>query len=398
MVEAIRDFFAKDSANGIVLMIVSVLAIVLANTPGAWLYDGFLELPVEIRFANLEISKSLLQFINDGLMAVFFLLVGLEVKRELMEGALSRRDQAIFPALAALGGMLAPALLFLLVNGGDPVARNGWAIPAATDIVFALGVMALLGPRVPTSLKVFLLALAIIDDLGVIVIIALFYTSDLSSMALGIAAIATVALFVLNQRGVGTITPYVLLGVVLWVAVLKSGVHATLAGVLVAFAIPMRRRDGQALLDTMEHSLQPWVNYMILPLFAFANAGISLHNVTLTTLSEPLPLGIILGLVVGKPLGIFLICWLTTTLGIARLPEGTNLRQVLAVALLCGIGFTMSIFIASLAFEVIAPTQVDLAKLGILTGSVLAAGLGYWALHKALPAGADIPSKVGSSR
>jgi len=386
MVETIRNFFEKDSANGIVLMVVSVLAIVLANTPGDWLYDSFLNLPVAVQFANLEISKSLLQFINDGLMAVFFLLVGLEVKRELMEGALSSRDQAIFPALAALGGMLAPALLFLLVNNSDPITRNGWAIPAATDIVFALGVMALLGPRVPTSLKVFLLALAIIDDLGVIVIIALFYTSDLSGIALAIAAVASISLFVLNRRGVDNVTPYVLLGIVLWVAVLKSGVHATLAGVVVAFAIPMRDRDGEPLLSTMEHGLQPWVNYMILPLFAFANAGISLENVTLSTLADPLPLGIILGLVVGKPLGIFLICWLTTTLGITRLPVGTNLMQVLAVAILCGIGFTMSIFIASLAFEVVAPAQVELAKLGILTGSVLAASLGYWALHKALPA------------
>jgi len=385
MVESIRDFFEKDSSSGIILMIVSVLAIVLANTPGAWLYDGFLNLPVAIQFANLEISKSLLQFINDGLMAVFFLLVGLEVKRELVEGALSRRDQAIFPALAAMGGMLAPALLFLLVNSDDPVASNGWAIPAATDIVFALGVMALLGARVPVSLKVFLLALAIIDDLGVIVIIALFYTSDLSTTALLIAAIATVALFVLNFRGVDNITPYVLLGAVLWVAVLKSGVHATLAGVLVAFAIPMRHRDGRPLLAAMEHSLHPWVNYMILPLFAFANAGISLHNVTLETLANPLPLGIILGLVVGKPLGIFLVCWASVRLGIARLPEGTNLRQILAVAILCGIGFTMSIFIASLAFEVIAPSQIALAKLGILTGSLVAACLGYWALKMALP-------------
>nr|WP_262926298.1 Na+/H+ antiporter NhaA [Serratia fonticola] len=381
----IRQFLRQEAAGGIILIAAAVVALIMANTPVQGLYQAFLNLPVAVSIASLEIAKPLLLWINDGLMAIFFLVVGLEVKRELLQGSLAGREKAIFPAIAALGGMLAPALIYLLFNGADEVTRQGWAIPAATDIAFALGVMALLGNRVPTSLKVFLLALAIIDDLGVIIIIALFYTHQVSMVALGVAAAAIVVLALMNWRGVGKTSLYMMIGLVLWVAILKSGVHATLAGVIVGFMIPLNAKSEPSPSETLEHELHPWVAFLILPLFAFANAGVSLQGVSLSGLTSLLPLGIAAGLFIGKPLGIFVFCWLAVKLGIARLPQDIGFKQVFAVAVLCGIGFTMSIFIASLAFADADVALSTYAKLGILLGSTSAAVVGYGLLRLSLP-------------
>lgn len=387
MTTIIRQFLRQEAAGGIILIAAAVVALIMANTPVQELYQAFLNLPVAVSIASLDIAKPLLLWINDGLMAIFFLVVGLEVKRELLQGSLAGRDKAIFPAIAALGGMLAPALIYLLFNGADEVTRQGWAIPAATDIAFALGVMALLGNRVPTSLKVFLLALAIIDDLGVIIIIALFYTHQVSMVALGVAAAAIVVLAVMNWRGVGKTSLYMMVGLVLWVAILKSGVHATLAGVIVGFMIPLNAKSEPSPSETLEHELHPWVAFLILPLFAFANAGVSLQGVSLSGLASLLPLGIAAGLFIGKPLGIFVFCWLAVKLGIARLPQDIGFKQVFAVAVLCGIGFTMSIFIASLAFSDADVALSTYAKLGILLGSTSAAVVGYGLLRFTLPRG-----------
>lgn len=385
MSEMVKRFLRLESASGIILILSAALAMLLANTSWSGAYQAFLDTPVQVRIAALDINKPLLLWINDGFMAVFFLLVGLEVKREMLEGALSTREQATFPAIAALGGMLAPALVYTLFNYSDEVARAGWAIPAATDIAFALGVMALLGKRVPLSLKVFLLALAIMDDLGVIVIIALFYTSQLSTTALGVALVAIGALWWMNRRGVDRISAYMLVGIVLWVAVLKSGVHATLAGVVVGFMIPLKGQRHESPLKHLEHALHPWSAYLILPLFAFANAGVSLAGIGLPDMLKPVPLGIMLGLFVGKPLGVFTISWLAVKAGIAKMPNGINFRHIFAVSILCGIGFTMSMFIASLAFEHGGLDYGSYSRLGILSGSTLAAIVGYLALRWALP-------------
>lgn len=381
----IRQFLRQEAAGGVILIVAAIIALIMANTPAQGIYQAFLNLPVMVKISSLEIAKPLLLWINDGLMAIFFLVVGLEVKRELMQGSLAGRDKAIFPAVAALGGMLAPALIYLLFNGADEVTRQGWAIPAATDIAFALGVMALLGNRVLTSLKVFLLALAIIDDLGVIIIIALFYTHEVSMTALGVAAAAVALLAIMNWRGVGKTSIYMIVGLVLWVAILKSGVHATLAGVIVGFMIPLNVKKGPSPSETLEHELHPWVAFLILPLFAFANAGVSLQGVTLDGLTSLLPMGIAAGLFIGKPLGIFLFSWLAVKMGIARLPEGIGFKQVFAVSVLCGIGFTMSIFIASLAFSETMVALSTYSRLGILLGSTMAATVGYSLLRLSLP-------------
>ncbi|AJJ62401.1 Na+/H+ antiporter NhaA [Yersinia aldovae] len=386
MTNMIRQFLRQEAAGGLILIFAAVVALFMANSSLHGLYQSFLDVPVSVKIASLDISKPLLLWINDGLMAIFFLVVGLEVKRELMEGSLAGRDKAVFPAIAALGGMLAPALIYLLFNGADEITRQGWAIPAATDIAFALGVMALLGNRVPTSLKVFLLALAIIDDLGVIVIIALFYTHEVSLLALGLAAAAIALLAYMNWRGVGKTSAYLLVGLVLWVCILKSGVHATLAGVIVGFMIPLHTKDKRSPSESLEHGLHPWVAYLILPLFAFANAGVSLQGVSLSGLTSLLPMGIAAGLFIGKPLGIFLFSWLAVKLGIAKLPDAINFKQIFAVSVLCGIGFTMSIFIASLAFEGADTALLTYSKLGILLGSTAAALVGYSLLRLALPA------------
>ena len=386
----IKNFMEQESSGGILLLIAVAFAMILANSPLLSIYNGFLDTPVQLRFGALDINKPLLLWINDGLMAIFFLLIGLEVKRELLEGALSSLSQAALPGFAAIGGMLVPALIYLGFNYSDPITQVGWAIPAATDIAFALGIMALLGSRVPTSLKVFLLALAIIDDLGVVVIIALFYTSDLSMLSLIIASLAILGLVGLNRKGVTSLTPYGLLGIILWVAVLKSGVHATLAGVVIAFCIPLRAKDGSSPAERLEHRIHPWSTFLILPLFAFANAGVSLSGMGVTDLLSPVPLGIALGLLLGKPLGILMMSFIAVKLKLASLPQGVGWRHISPVAVMCGIGFTMSMFIASLAFahgglSVVGQSYNDLARLGILLGSFLSAGLGYFWLSKVLP-------------
>ncbi|WP_039030435.1 Na+/H+ antiporter NhaA [Leclercia adecarboxylata] len=382
----LNRFFQNEAAGGIILILAAAIAMLLANLGATRdLYHAFLETPVELRVGVLEINKNMLLWINDALMAVFFLLVGLEVKRELIQGSLASRQRAAFPVIAAIGGMVVPALIYLAFNYQDPIARDGWAIPAATDIAFALGVLALLGNRVPMALKIFLMALAIIDDLGAIVIIALFYTSELSMLSLGVAAAAIAALALLNIFNVRRIGIYVLVGMVLWTAVLKSGVHATLAGVIIGFFVPLKKQDGKSPAKQLEHVLHPWVAFMILPLFAFANAGVSLKGVTLDGMMSMLPLGIIAGLCIGKPLGISLFCWLALKLKLATLPHGTTCRQIMAVGVLCGIGFTMSIFISTLAFGASAPELIDWAKLAILTGSLLSAFTGYALLKTKLP-------------
>ncbi|KLU17013.1 MULTISPECIES: Na+/H+ antiporter NhaA [Xenorhabdus] len=385
MTAIIRQFLKLEAAGGIFLIIAAIIALVMANTPLQGIYHQFLNLPVAVQFAALEINKPLLLWINDGLMAVFFLIVGLEVKRELMEGSLAGHDKAIFPAIAALGGMLVPALIYLLFNGNDEITQQGWAIPCATDIAFALGIMALLGKRVPTALKVFLLALAIIDDLGVILIIALFYTKTVSLTALGLATAMIGLLVWMNWKGIAKTSAYLIVGTALWVCILKSGIHATLAGVIVGFLIPLRDKKGESPSETLEHELHSWVAYLILPLFAFANAGISLQGVTVDGLTSILPIGIALGLFIGKPLGIFLFSWISVTLGMAKLPEKIGMRQIFAVSVLCGIGFTMSIFISGLAFEGLNDTFSTYSRLGILIGSTTAAIVGYGLLTLLLP-------------
>jgi len=380
----IRQFLRLEAASGLILMVAAIMALILANSPLDYVYQLFLDLPIAVKIASLEINKPLLLWINDGLMAIFFLVVGLEVKRELLKGSLAGYDKALFPAIAALGGMLAPAMIYLLFNGADEITRQGWAIPAATDIAFALGVMALLGNRVPTSLKVFLLALAIIDDLGVIVIIAFFYTNQVFLPALWIAAAAIALLSYMNYRGIGKTSVYLSVGLILWVAILKSGVHATLAGVILGFMIPLHTKTKAAPSETLEHSLHPWVAYLILPLFAFANAGVVLSGVSLSGLTTLLPLGIACGLFIGKPLGIFLFSWLAVKSGVAKLPHKINLQHIFAVSVLCGIGFTMSIFIASLAFDEVDSALLTYSKLGILLGSTAAAVTGYLLLRLTL--------------
>ena len=376
---AIREFLALESAGGILLAAAAAAAMLFANSPLERVYAAFLETPVEVRAGSFEIGKPLLLWINEGLMAVFFFLVGLELKREAVEGELSRPAQIALPAVAALGGMAAPAAIYAALNWNDPVTLQGWAIPAATDIAFALGVLSLLGARVPTGLKLFLLTLAILDDLGAIVIIAIFYSADLSGASLALAAGALAALALLSWRRVQGIAPYLLVGLVLWASVLKSGVHATLAGALLALFIP--RRAAQRL----ERDLHPPVAYGILPLFAFANAGVPLAGVAPAALLAPVPLGIAAGLVLGKLVGVFLAAFAVIRLGAAELPAGTGWGSMLGVSALCGIGFTMSLFIASLAFEASGAEYVVQTRLGIICGSLLAALAGYAILRFTLP-------------
>jgi len=389
---SLQEFLRLEAAGGLVLMAAAALALVVANSPLSGFYVGLLNVPVEIRVGALQIAKPLLLWVNDGLMAVFFLLVGMELKREVLEGHLSSLRLAVLPGFAALGGMLAPAALYVAFNRGDPAALGGWAIPTATDIAFALGVLSLLGGRVPAALKAFLLSVAIFDDLGAIVVIALFYTADLSLLSLGVAGVLILGLFVLNRAGVVSPAAYFLLGVPLWVAVLKSGVHATLAGVVLAMFIPLRparkenadRDAGGSLLRRLEHTLHPWVAYGVLPLFAFANAGVPILGLSLTDVGRPVPLGIATGLFVGKQVGIVGLCWLAVRLRLATLPEGVDWRALHGTSLLCGIGFTMSLFIASLAFERGGGSAGGLDRLGILLGSLLSGLGGYLLLRAAL--------------
>ena len=376
-VSMIRDFLKLEASGGILLILASVLALLFANSPAGAFYVSFLDTPVAIKVGALEIAKPLLLWINDGLMAVFFFLVGLEIKREFLEGELSSGAQLLLPAAGAVGGMIVPAGIYAFLNWDSPENLNGWAIPAATDIAFALGILALVGSRVPLSLKVLLTAIAILDDLGAIVIIAMFYTNELSTEALLSGLVAIVGLVVINRLRVLRLAPYLLLGIILWICILKSGVHATLAGVITAFAIPMRPRNGhgESLLTHLEHMLHPWVAFAILPLFAFANAGVSFEGIGIHSFIEPVKLGISLGLFAGKQVGIFLILLLCIKVAKAPMPPGTNWTQLYGMSVLCGIGFTMSLFIGSLAFE---HSDFDAPiRLGVLTGSIASALLGY---------------------
>jgi NhaA family Na+:H+ antiporter len=384
---AIRRFFRAEAAPGIVLIAVSALAIVLANTRWAPSVAGFLGTRLALSFGELGLSKPLVLWINDGLMAIFFLLVGLEIKREAMEGALSRPSQIALPIVAALGGMAAPAAIYAGLNWGDAVALRGWAIPAATDIAFSMGVLAVLGRRVPLALKLFLVTLAIVDDLGAIVIIAAFYTSELSATALLLAGLCVAAMMALNAAGVRSVGPFLLIGALLWVCVLKSGVHATLAGVVTALCLPLGGGD-EAPDDRpfirLEHALQPWVAFFIMPVFAFANAGVSFAGVTAAHLAEPVTLGIAAGLFIGKQLGVFGAAAVLIRLGLVAMPTGGTWAGLYGVSLCAGIGFTMSLFIGTLAWD--DPAYAAPLRIGVLAGSILSALLGYAVLRWA-PAG-----------
>ncbi|MCT8567525.1 Na+/H+ antiporter NhaA [Glaesserella parasuis] len=382
MIQHIRKFLQLESASGILLLAFAMLAMLFANTPLKDLYFDFLSMPVSIQIGLFSIHKPLLMWVNDGFMAVFFVLIGLEVKREMMVGAISSYQRAIFPAIGALGGMIVPALVFTLINSDSPEFQQGWAIPMATDIAFALGVLGLLGKRVPFALKIFLLALAIIDDLGAIVVIAIFFSHELSTTALISAVIAITALIIMNRMRVTAICAYMVVGLILWASVLKSGVHATLAGVIIGFCVPLKGKNGEEPLAHFEHILAPWCSFVILPLFAFSNAGVSVAGMSLSTLFSPLTMGVALGLLVGKTLGVFSFSFLAVKLGIAQLSEGINFKQIFAVSVLCGIGFTMSMFLAGLAFggDEADGQFISLARLGILIGSGISAVLGYYLL------------------
>ena len=373
-----KKLLSHDSAGGVLLVFMTMVAMVLANSPFVGFYEDFLATPVQVRLGDLNIAKPLLLWINDGLMAIFFFLIGLEIKREVLTGSLSSPSQVVLPGIAAVAGIAAPALVYLWFNGQDAVAIEGWAIPSATDIAFALGVFTLFGSRIPLSLKLFLLSVAIFDDIGAIMIIALFYSSDLSTLSLIVAGSGLLTLFAFNRLSVRSQAAYIIIGTVVWIAVLKSGVHATLAGFAIAWFIPLKlkNKSGQEMLPHLEHSLHPWVSFVILPLFAFANAGISLTGVSLDALLNPVPLGIAAGLFVGKQVGIFGACWLAIKLGLAKLPEGATWMQFYAVTILCGIGFTMSLFIGSLAFEAQDAAYMIDVKLGVLVGSLLSAVAG----------------------
>lgn len=383
---SINNFFRMESASGILLMLTAALAMVLANSPLASWYDLIISTPVQVSVGELIVAKPLLLWINDGLMAIFFFLVGLELKREVMEGELSQMRKVVLPGFGAIGGMLVPAAIYLAINIGDDSATPGWAIPAATDIAFALGILSLLGSRVPISLKIFLTSLAIFDDIGAIIIIAAFYTAQISFISLLVAGLCIPALYALNRYGVTSRSIYRMIGIVMWVAMLKSGVHATLTGVILALFIPMRdKTDPDARpLQEWEHDLHTLVAFVILPIFAFANAGIGLAGVGLEQVMHGVPLGITLGLFLGKQIGVFGMCWIAIKLKLTDMPEGMNWVSMYGTGILCGIGFTMSLFIGSLAFESTGIDMIFDERLGILIGSLLSGIFGYALLRYTL--------------
>jgi Na+:H+ antiporter, NhaA family len=377
-IEASTKLFSHEVAGGVVLMAAAVVALVWANVAPET-YTAVWNTTLTVGVPPVALAKPLLLWVNDALMAVFFVLVGLEIKRELLRGELASVRQALLPVTAALGGMLAPALIYALFNAGGPAAR-GWGIPMATDIAFALGALALLGDRVPSSLRVFLTAVAIADDVGAIVVIALFYVNALAWIALGLAGACVAALIALNRAGVERPAPYVLLGVGLWVAVLESGIHATIAGVVLAFTIPSGSRAAKpSLLGRLEHALGPWVSFAIMPLFALANAGLRLSRDVVAAVTDPIALGIVVGLFVGKQLGVAASCWVLVRFGWASLPARSTWMQLYGIALLCGIGFTMSLFIAALAFD--GGQALERAKVGVLTGSLVSGVVGFLVLR-----------------
>ena len=384
MIKSITNFIKWESSAGIILVSMAVVAMIISNSPASQLYLHVLSTKFTISYGDFGLSKPLILWINDGLMAIFFLLVGLEIKRELVEGELNSLSKASLPCIAAIGGMIVPALIYAYVNwGGSDVAMRGWAIPTATDIAFALGLLTLLGSRVPMSLKVLLTAIAIIDDLGAIVIIAIFYTDQLSINLLLAAVGLILVLVYLNRRGVDKFFPYAFVGVILWVVVLKSGVHATLAGVAVALTYPIRSRKDptRSPLREMEHRLHPWIAFCVLPVFAFANAGVPLTGMTFRSLLEPVPLGIALGLFFGKQIGVFLFSYVSIKLGWAKLPDNAKWSQIYGISILCGIGFTMSLFIGTLAFSKADMHYSAMLRMGVLVGSIIAGIVGYIVLR-----------------
>ncbi len=380
-IQYLRDFFRLEAAGGIFLGLTALLALIMQNSFLDTVYNGFLEIPVVLQIGDFLIKKPLLLWINDGLMAIFFLLIGLEIKREIMDGQLSSRDQIALPIFGALGGMIAPALIYILFNSQDSVALKGWAIPAATDIAFALGVVTLLGKRVPESLKIALVAIAILDDLAAILIIAIFYTDTLSlaSLFIGLGAIGVLAF--LNFKNVQNLAAYIIVGIILWACVLKSGVHATLAGVVLALFIPLKpkNKNTPSLSKNLEHSLHPWVAYGVLPLFAFSNAGVSLKGLSIDYLLHPITLGIFCGLFFGKQIGIMLFTKVGILLNMLKLPKGVSWKQYYGMTLLTGIGFTMSLFIGTLAFA--DPEHQRYVRLGVLSGSILSGIVGFLSLR-----------------
>lgn len=382
-VRSVREFIKLESSGGIILFLAAMFAIIIANSPLHRLYHHFFELPFTVELGMLKLSKPFLLWINDGLMAIFFLLVGLEIKREFLEGELNSLEKAALPAIAALGGMLVPAVIYVAFNWGQYPGLKGWAIPTATDIAFSLGILSLLRTRIPVSLKIFLTALAIFDDIGAIVIIAIFYTKTISVPLLGLAALLIVILWVLNRARVVSFVPYFLVGFILWVCVLKSGVHATLAGIVLAFAIPIKGRDNSesSPLNDLEQKLHPWVAFGVLPLFAFANAGVSFTGISMADLVAPIPAGIALGLFLGKQLGIWSATMLGVKLGLAKMPSGVNGYGIYGVSLVAGVGFTMSLFIGTLAFGGLSGAYDALVRLGVIVGSLISGFVGYIVLR-----------------
>lgn len=372
----LNTFLSSKTAPGILLCLAAILAMVFENSFLSPIYEGFKNIPVVIQFGAFEVNKPLLLWINDGLMAIFFLLIGLEIKREVVEGHLSKREQIILPSVAAIGGLMVPAAIYAYINWNNPETLNGWAIPAATDIAFALGILLLLGDRIPVALKVCLVAIAILDDLAAILIIAFFYTAETSLLSLALAGAGLIIAFIMNKRGVTALSPYVVLGIIIWACVLKSGVHATLAGVALGLIIPLKatNKNGKSPLKVMEHVLHPWVGLAVIPIFAFANAGVSLSGLTWNAFVHPVTLGIMLGLFVGKQIGVMGLTFIATRLKICTLPADTNWKQYYGMALLTGIGFTMSLFIGTLAFEDIQ--YAGPVRLGVLAGSIMSGVIG----------------------
>jgi NhaA family Na+:H+ antiporter len=378
---ALTRLIQHEAFAGVLMILAAVLALIFANTGLSGAYYGFLNTEVSLLINGIGLTKPLLLWINDGLMAMFFFLIGLELKREMVEGRLKNPRDVMLPGIAAIGGMLAPMAVFLLLTAGNPELTSGWAIPAATDIAFAVGVLALLGKRIPSSLKIFLLTLAILDDMGAILIIALFYGSGVDTGYLGMALVPLAGLIALNLRGTHRIAPFMLLGAIMWFFVLKSGIHPTVAGVVTAFTIPLKDRFGKSPLHSLEHNLHPYVIYGIAPIFALANAGIDLSGISMSDFLSPLPLGIAAGLFIGKQIGVFGATWLLVKSGIAKLPHGANWMMVWGISMLAGIGFTMSLFIGSLSFE--GDAMMNMVRLGVMTGSVLSAVVGYLVLKRA---------------
>lgn len=390
--ETLQEFLKLESAGGILLAVAAALALVLANTPLAGAYQALLDIAVTVKVGGFGVDKALLLWINDGLMAIFFLLVGLELKREVVEGQLSSMAQLTMPTMAAIGGVAFPALIYVLISNGVPEAKGGWAIPTATDIAFALAVLTLMGSRVPISLKIFLATVAVIDDLMAIIIIAVFYTYDLSINA-GLVALSGIAVLVaLNRFGVTLIAAYMIVGTVIWLAVLKSGVHATLAGVVVAACIPLRADDDSSPARHLEHVLHPWVAFGVLPVFAFANAGLPLLDLGAEAFTNAITVGIAAGLFFGKQIGVFGMTALALVTGLAKMPRGLNYGMLWGASLLCGIGFTMSLFIGSLAFEHGDMLQTSAVKLGVIGGSLVSGIAGFLVLKASLrPAETETP-------